>query len=236
MVTNSPSTPSGFLVVNKPLGWTSSRVVQHLKRLLGVRKIGHCGTLDPRAQGVLVICYGNATRLSSSVMEQKKIYRARIRLGVTTDSGDLDGRVLSAQAEIRCGQEEIADVCRSFVGTIEQTPPMFSALKVNGQKLYDLARQGITVERQPRSVTIYSLEILHVALPDIDLRICCSKGTYIRVLAEDIGKRLCCGAVLADLVRESVGCYRLDNALSWEQINSMSREALLNQTVAPEQH
>lgn len=218
---------SGILNINKPLGWTSSRVVSRIKKIIKNKKVGHCGTLDPRAGGVLLICFGKATRLSSQFMNLKKTYKGIMRLGITTDSGDLDGNITSLKKPVSADLRKIEAVFQKFTGTITQVPPMYSAVKVRGEELYKKARRGEIIDRPARSVTIYKLDVLAFHNAEIEFRCECSKGTYIRTLVEDIGKHLGCGAVLASLVRKAVGTYTVNNALSWENVMLMSREDLL---------
>lgn len=219
---------SGILNINKPLGWTSARIVSQIKKKIKVKKVGHCGTLDPRASGVLLICFGKATRLSSTLMNKTKIYCCTMQLGITTDTGDLDGTIISKKDPGSIDQEQIASAVTSFIGEISQIPPMYSAVKHKGEALYKIARRGKTVERSARLVSIYSLDILSYNLPEIEFRLSCSKGTYVRTLAEDIGNNLGCGAVLTSLIREAVGEYTVSNALLWEEVNSMGRDDLLS--------
>lgn len=209
---------SGILNINKPLGWTSSRVVSRIKKIIKNKKVGHCGSLDPRAGGVLLICFGKATRLSSQLMDLKKTYMGIMRLGITTDTGDLDGKITSIKKPVSVDLRKIEAVFRNFTGTITQVPPMYSAVKVRGEELYKKARRGEIIDRPARSVTIYKLDLLAFHNAEIEFRCECSKGTYIRTLVEDIGDSLGYGAVLVSLIREKVGEYSIQNSLSLDQI------------------
>ena len=202
-----------ILNVNKPAGWTSAKAVACVKRKFNVRKAGHCGTLDPRATGVLLVCCGAATKLSARYTGLPKTYRGALMLGLTTDSGDLDGTILAMRRPPDFGDREITDIFSRFTGTITQLPPMYSAVKVNGEELYKKARRGESSPRPPRQVAVYSLTLLARRGFEIEFRCACSKGTYIRTLAEDIGRELGCGAVLTSLVREAVGDYVIADSL-----------------------
>jgi tRNA pseudouridine55 synthase len=210
---------SGVIVVDKPPGITSRRAVDRVKRAFGVRKAGHAGTLDPDATGVLIVCLGRATKLFRYLTEGEKEYIGTITLGVETDTQDASGRVIK-ESEVNVTEEQVKEVAFGFVGEITQIPPMYSAIRVNGRRLYKLARRGQEVERPPRKVTIYELEISRIELPEIDFRVVCSKGTYIRTLASDIGKRLSCGAHLSRLRRIRSGPFTLEMALPLEKIES----------------
>jgi tRNA pseudouridine55 synthase len=197
----------GILLLDKPLGLSSNHALQRVKRLFDARKAGHTGSLDPLADGMLPICLGNATKLSAFLLDADKYYWFRMRLGQTTATGDAEGEVLEEKPidAIDCAQLEQA--LARFRGDIEQLPPMYSALKHNGKRLYELAREGVEVERQPRTVTIHALEVLRCDLPEVEIRVHCSKGTYVRTLAEDIGAMLGCGAHVTALRRTGVGPY-----------------------------
>lgn len=204
---------SGMLIVSKPAGITSFKLVSIIKKTLNVKKAGHCGTLDPLASGLMLILVGKATKMQDSFMKQDKVYLASIKLGMKTDSGDLAGKIISESAYNHVTENQIRSVCKSFEGEIEQTPPMFSALKVKGKKLYEFARQGITVERKKRKITVHSIEVLDIKENIINIRVRCSSGTYIRTLAEDIGTKLGTDAVLNSLVREKIGIYSLNESV-----------------------
>jgi tRNA pseudouridine55 synthase len=211
-------TPSGFLNIDKPLHLTSHDVVARLRRGLHIDKIGHAGTLDPLATGVLVICIGAATRLSEYVMDSTKRYRARVRLGATTTTYDAEGEILSERDASHITRDDVDRVLASFTGDIQQVPPMYSAIKQGGKKLYDLARAGQTVERSPRAVRIDSLAIVEWNSPEFMLDVVCSAGTYIRSLAYDIGEVLSVGAHLSGLTRTASGSFTLENALSLDTL------------------
>lgn len=209
---------SGILSVDKPPGMTSHDVVDVVRRITGQRKVGHAGTLDPMATGVLLICLGQATRVAEYLMAGQKLYRATIVLGVTTDTYDADGQITSDGGTIDVSRSEIEAALASFVGAIEQVPPMFSAIKHRGQPLYKLAREGRTIERKPRQVKIEAIELLEWASPALIMEVTCSPGTYIRSLAHDLGSLLGCGAYLAGLVRLSSGRFALSEAVSLERL------------------
>jgi tRNA pseudouridine55 synthase len=200
---------SGVLLLDKPSGITSHAAVQKVRCLLEAAKAGHTGTLDPMATGLLPVCLGEATKFSHLLLDAGKVYRATIRLGVTTTTGDSEGEVTDRRP-VEAGREQIEAVLKRFVGDTLQVPPMYSAIKHGGQPLYKLARAGREVPRAPRKITIDSLVLTEQNGDDIEVRIACSKGTYIRVLAEDIGRELGCGGSLAALRRESVGAFALD--------------------------
>jgi len=222
---------SGLLNINKPGGISSFAVVARVKRVLGIKKVGHCGTLDPLAEGVLLVLFGKATKLQAELMGQKKTYRTRLKLGITTDTGDTAGAV-TAQNEVPAFTDErIAAVLQKYTGDIEQVPPMYSALKYGGRKLYEIARSGQEVPRQPRKVTIYRLELLNRDAASLELRVECSRGTYIRTLGEDIGKELACGATVEYLCREQVGEYALSSALDGKLLDSMAKVELYSHVI-----
>jgi tRNA pseudouridine55 synthase len=205
---------AGILNIDKPLGITSHDVVDRIRRASGTRRVGHAGTLDPAASGVLLICLGQATRVTEFLMEGRKVYDAQIRLGISTDTGDSEGKVIRQTTEVAISREQIEHKLIRFRGRIEQIPPMHSALKHQGTALYELARRGIEVERSPRLVEIYDIELTGWTPPSLRLRVECSKGTYIRALARDLGETLSTGAHLQSLVRLASGAFTLDNAIS----------------------
>ncbi|MBO7431834.1 MAG: tRNA pseudouridine(55) synthase TruB [Elusimicrobia bacterium] len=218
---------SGLLLVNKPSGITSFKVVSIIRKTLKVKKVGHCGTLDPLAVGLMIVLVGkSATKQQDKFMKQDKVYYAKIKLGIKTDTGDLEGQIISQSDFSNITLEQIKSVCNSFIGETEQEPPMYSALKVNGKKLYELARKGITVERKKRKITIYNIDILSFNGNEIEIRVKCSSGTYIRVLAQDIGAKLNTDATLSYLRREQIGPFSLDNAVSLENITPENLIAL----------
>ena len=194
---------NGVINVYKEPGFTSFDVVAKLRGILKQKKIGHTGTLDPDAEGVLVVCLGKATKLCDILTDKDKQYEATLLLGKTTDTEDSSGQILS-QRRVDVTEEEVREAIMSFVGEYDQIPPMYSAIKVNGKKLYEMARQGLEVERQPRHVVIHDIEIQDIYLPYVKLSVCCGKGTYIRSLCRDIGERLGCGGIMDKLIRTSV--------------------------------
>jgi len=209
---------SGLLLVDKPIGITSFKLVHIIKKIFNVKKVGHCGTLDPLASGLMIVLVGKYTKFQDKFMKQDKVYYAEIKLGLKTDSGDLDGKIISQSDFSHVTKELIKTACKSFVGKINQIPPMYSALKVNGQKLYELARKGIIIDRKPREITIYSIDLIDYKNDTFSIRVKCSSGTYIRTLAEDIGTKLNTDTVLTKLVREQIGNYKLSNAASIDTI------------------
>lgn len=223
---------NGMINVYKEAGFTSHDVVAKLRGILKQKKIGHTGTLDPDAVGVLPVCLGNGTRLCDMLADKNKEYVAVMHLGVVTDTQDMSGSVLR-QTEVLCGEEELRQTILSFVGFYEQIPPMYSALKVNGKKLYELARQGKEIERAKRPVTIQEIEILSVAIPLVKIRVACSKGTYIRTLCHDIGEKLGCGAAMETLVRTRVGQFTLKEAVTLSEIEMMVHEGDIMQKIIP---
>ena len=209
----------GILVVHKPEGITSHDVVARARRSLNFKKIGHAGTLDPMATGVLVCLVGKSTKLFDQFMTFDKVYRSTMILGQVTDTADTQGQTLSQKPYDDVTQEQVESVMADFRGSILQVPPMFSAVKHKGKKLYEYARQGLTVEREPKPIRIDELRIENFQLPTIDIYVACSKGTYIRQLAHDIGEQLGCGACVSRIERVSVGPYTLDEAISLEDIH-----------------
>ncbi len=217
---------SGLILVNKPVGITSFKLVRIIKKKFNVKKAGHCGTLDPLASGLMIVLVGKYTKLQDKFMKQDKVYYATIKLGIKTDSGDLDGQIISRSDFSHITKELIKKACNKFIGKIEQIPPMYSALKVNGQKLYELARKGISIERKPREITIYDIELVDFKEDTFSIRVKCSSGTYIRTLAEDIGKELNTDTVLINLVREEIGTYKLADALNIDDIKENDNSCL----------
>ena len=208
----------GLILVNKPVGITSFKLVYIIKKKLNVKKVGHCGTLDPLASGLMLVLVGKYTKLQEKFMKQDKVYIATIKLGIRTDSGDLDGKIISQSDYSHIKKIDIKNALNSFIGKISQIPPMYSALKVNGKKLYELARKGITIERKSREITIYNIDFLDFKKDTFSIRIKCSSGTYIRTLAEDIGKKINTDTVLINLVREEIGNYKLSSAINIDDI------------------
>ncbi|MFC5301227.1 tRNA pseudouridine(55) synthase TruB [Azospira restricta] len=219
----------GVLLLDKPSGITSNDALQKARRLFSAEKAGHTGTLDPMASGLLPVCFGEATKFSADLLDADKTYEATLRLGVTTTTADAEGEVLETRP-VQVGEADLRAVLPRFTGAIEQVPPMYSALKRDGKPLYELARQGIEVERAARAVVIHELTLLACAGTDVSLRVRCSKGTYIRTLAEDIGSALGCGAHLTALRRTRVGSLELAGARTLAEIEACAeegREALL---------
>jgi tRNA pseudouridine55 synthase len=216
---------SGILLIDKPAGVTSFEVVRRARRALQIRKIGHLGTLDPFATGLLPLCLKEATKLAPYLMPEAKTYRARVRLGVTTDTQDCTGEVV-ATSEARPTPDEIYRSAAAFVGEVSQVPPMYSARHYQGERAYRLARRGEVVDLPPRTVTIYALAVEEVAIPEFTLTVRCSQGTYIRTLAHDLGDVLGCGAHLAALRRLAVGPFQVEAALPLASLAEYSREAL----------
>lgn len=215
---------NGIINVYKEAGYTSHDVVARLRGICKMKKIGHTGTLDPEAVGVLPVCLGSGTKLCGLLTDWDKEYVALLRLGVTTDTQDLTGRVLRQCAPGRAEslrEEAVREAVLGFLGEYDQVPPMYSALKVNGRKLYELARAGEEVERKPRKVRILELEIQELALPRVKMRVVCSKGTYIRTLCHDIGEKLGCGGAMESLVRSRVGIFGIEEARTLEQLEAL---------------
>jgi tRNA pseudouridine55 synthase len=214
----------GILNIRKPPGWSSFDVVSLVRRRSGVRRVGHAGTLDPAAEGVLPVCLGHATRVVEYLVDTPKSYRARIRLGVVTDTYDAEGSVIGGSDPSSVTRAMVEGVLPSFVGDVRQIPPMFSALKRNGVPLYRYARAGQTVEREPRPVNIYRLELIDFELPTFTVEAECGRGAYVRTLAHDLGERLGCGAHLESLLRLSIGPFRLESAIDMDDLQKTLRE------------
>lgn len=218
---------NGIVNVYKEKGFTSFDVVAKMRGIFHQKKIGHTGTLDPDAQGVLPVCLGSATKVCDLLTDKDKEYEATLLLGTVTDTQDISGAVIS-QAKVDATGKEVCNAIRSFVGGYMQLPPMYSALKVNGQKLCDLARQGVTVERKPRPVQIYGIDILEVRLPEVRVRVSCSKGTYVRTLCQDIGEKLGCGGCMKELLRTRVSEFAAESALKLSEIEALVQEGKLD--------
>ncbi len=222
----------GIVIVHKEKGFTSHDVVAKMRGICGQKKIGHTGTLDPEATGVLPVCLGSGTRLCDMLTERDKEYVAELRLGVETDTQDMTGTVLSARP-VEVDGAQVRETVLSFLGSYMQTPPMYSALKINGKKLYELAREGKEVERQAREVQIREIEILDICLPVVRLRVVCSKGTYIRTLCADIGQRLDCGGAMESLTRTRVGKFSLVEAYTLTQLQELRDQGRLSRAILP---
>lgn len=221
----------GFLNINKPAGWTSHDVVARLRSLLKVKKVGHTGTLDPAATGVLPICLGKATKLARLLTETDKEYRAVMRLGETTDTQDATGKVLIRRAVEGLTEDRVREAMASFRGEIRQLPPMYSAVKVDGQPLYKAARAGREVERAERTVVIRRLDLIRMEGNDVTFEVTCSKGTYVRTLCEDIGERLGVGAHLNHLVRTRSGPFRIEESMTVPEVEAAAREGRIRDRV-----
>ena len=215
---------NGILLLDKPSGMTSNEALQKVKWLYFARKAGHTGSLDPLASGMLPICLGEATKVSGFLLDADKRYRVRCRLGERTTTGDAEGEVLETRPVGELDEAQVEAVLARFRGTIEQVPPMYSALKHEGQRLYKLARQGVEVEREPRQVEIKELRLLALQGDRLDILVHCSKGTYVRTLAEDIGEALGCGAHVAGLRRTAVGPYREDQMVTMERLEQIREQ------------
>ena len=219
--------PDGILIIDKPADWTSMDVCAKLRGILREKRIGHAGTLDPMATGVLPVFVGRATKAVQFAENGQKEYHAILKLGMVTDTQDTTGTVLETHT-VTVGADEVRAALPRFTGALSQLPPMYSALKVNGQKLYDLARQGKTVERKPRTVTVYELELLEQSAPDeFALRVVCSKGTYIRTLCHDLGRALGCGGCMAALRRTMAAGFRIAEAVTLERVQEEGEALLL---------
>jgi tRNA pseudouridine55 synthase len=213
---------NGFLIIDKPAGLTSFDVVRQIRRCCKMRRVGHSGTLDPLATGVLPVALGFATRLIEYLMAAEKVYQATLLLGAETDTQDAEGRILSTGDWSHVNRDLVEQACEAMTGKIMQTPPMFSALKQDGKPLYQLARQGIEVPRQAREIRIDSIEIVRFDLPEIDLRVACGKGTYIRTLCHDLGRQFGCGAHLTALRRAKNGVFDEDSSHPLEEIKALA--------------
>ena len=223
---------TGIICLDKPCNMTSFMAVKKASRILGVKKAGHTGTLDPMATGVLVIMLGSCTRFIELLPEHRKSYSARVKLGLTTDTLDITGEVLS-ENPVNVTEEELIRVAEGFKGEILQTPPMYSAIKKDGERLYDLARKGIEIEREQRRITIEKLEIYDFDGTEFSMDVTCSAGTYIRSLCDDIGKVLGCGAVMTELRRTEANGFSIENAVSLEKLEKIVRENSADSVITP---
>lgn len=211
---------TGVLLVDKPSGMTSHDVVDRVRKASGIRRVGHTGTLDPNATGLLVLCLGKATRLSEHLTGLDKTYEGTMRFGQVTDSYDSDGEVVEEHPVPDLTIAQIQEICNRFVGEIDQLPPMVSAVKVGGQRLYKMARKGEVVERTPRRVTVYEFTVLSYEAPEAQIRVQCTSGTYVRALCHDVGQILGCGAILSALRRTQVGKHDVSEAATLEELTS----------------
>ena len=223
----------GVINVYKEQGFTSHDVVAKLRGIVGQKKIGHTGTLDPDAVGVLPVCLGRATKLCDMLTDKDKVYEAVMLLGVETDTQDTTGQILKSSETDEITEEQVRAAVLDFVGDYNQVPPMYSALKINGKKLYELAREGKTVERAARRVQIFDIEILSIALPRVTMKVHCSKGTYIRTLCHDIGQKLGCGACMEKLTRTKVSRFEIKDSLTLAQIEVLKKEDRLSEILIP---
>ena len=223
---------NGVINVYKEAGFTSHDVVAKLRGIVKQKKIGHTGTLDPDAEGVLPVCLGNATKLCGLLTEKEKTYRAVLLLGQTTDTQDTSGRVLT-EAPVTATGEQVREAIMSFLGDYDQIPPMYSALKVNGKKLYELAREGKEVERQARRVRILDMEIHEIRLPEVTFTVTCSSGTYIRTLCQDIGEKLGCGGCMKSLLRTKVDRFELADSHKLSELETMMHEGRIGEVLLP---
>lgn len=223
---------NGIINIYKEKGFTSHDVVAKLRGILHQKKIGHTGTLDPDATGVLPVCLGHATKLCDLLTDKDKTYVTVLKLGVITDTQDMTGRILE-ESPVECSREDMEQAVYSFLGDYMQVPPMYSALKVNGKKLYELAREGKVIERKPRQVKIHEIKILKVNLQEkeIEMEVTCSKGTYIRTLCHDIGEKLGCGGAMKSLVRTRVSRFQIADSLSVSEVESLVKEGRIEEKV-----
>jgi len=214
----------GILLLDKPVGLTSNAALQRVKRIFNARKAGHTGSLDPLASGLLPICLGEATKISGFLLDADKRYWVSCKLGERTTTGDAEGEIVKQRPVEGIGEQQIRDTLEKFLGTIEQIPPMYSAVKHQGKRLYELARAGVEVERKPRPVTIHEMTLSACRLPLVEIHVRCSKGTYIRTLVEDIGEVLGCGAHVADLRRLAVGPFGAEDMVSLEALETLAEQ------------
>ena len=224
---------NGIISIHKEKGFTSHDVVAKLRRIVGQKKIGHTGTLDPDATGVLPVCFGKATKLCDMLTDKNKTYETVMLLGQVTDTQDVSGTVLESHSVENITDEIVRKTIATFVGDIMQVPPMYSALKVNGKKLYELAREGIEVERKARPVSILDIEIKDIQLPRVKMKVSCSKGTYIRTLCHDIGQALGCGACMEELVRTKVSRFELCESVTLAQVEEYQKAGRIQELLTP---
>ena len=221
---------NGIINIYKEAGYTSFDVVAKMRGILKIKKIGHTGTLDPDATGVLPVCVGSGTKLVELFADHDKEYIAELMLGVATDTQDMSGTIVK-EAPVEVTAEQVTDAVMSFVGDCMQIPPMYSAIKVNGKKLYELARAGKEIEREARRVTFHKIEILSIELPVVKIRVACSKGTYIRTLCNDIGEKLGCYAAMKNLIRTRVGVFDINEAITLEELEKFRDEGKLAEVI-----
>lgn len=217
----------GVIIIDKPQGKTSHDIVALVRRIFNTRRVGHTGTLDPMATGVLPICVGNATKAADMLTAADKRYTAELELGKKSDTLDSTGEILQT-SDVNVSEKEIREIIMGFVGEQEQLPPMYSAIKKNGKKLYELAREGVEIEREPRKINIFSIDITEINMPFVKIDVHCSKGTYIRSLCDDIGTRAGCGAVMTSLRRTASGVFNIDDAYTIDELENASDKMLLS--------
>jgi len=220
-------TADGVIIINKPAGWTSQDVCTKVRRLLHVKKAGHTGTLDPMATGVLPVCIGKATRIIEYYSQDSKTYRCTMKLGIRTDTLDITGEVIETGSYAKVTEKAVRKAFKAYTGTVEQVPPKYSALMINGKRAYDLARAGADFEIRPRTITVFSNDLTRIDLEngEIDFEVTCSKGTYIRTICDDIGRTLGCGAVMTALTRTASGFFRLEESYSIEEVAEAAENA-----------
>ncbi len=214
----------GILLLDKPLHLTSNGALQRVKRLFGAKKAGHTGSLDPLATGMLPICFGEATKVSQFLLDSDKYYQVEMKLGIKTTTGDAEGEIISTRPVNDLTAERIENVMSQFLGTIQQIPPMFSAIKHQGKPLYELARKGVEVERKPRAVNIYALKLITLGVDTVSFDVHCSKGTYVRTLVEDMGEQLGCGAHVSALRRSAVSPYQQNKMYTFTELEEMHKQ------------
>jgi len=224
---------NGIIIINKEKGYTSHDVVAKLRGITKQRKIGHTGTLDPDATGVLPVCLGKATKVCELLTNQEKSYETVLLLGKVTDTQDVSGAVLAENETKGLSEQQVRDCIRGYIGVYEQLPPMYSALKVQGKKLYELAREGKVVARRTRQVTVYDITNLEISMPRVRMKVHCSKGTYIRTLCHDIGEELGCGGCMEELVRTSVGRFHLADSYTLTQVEDFMKQGRLDEILLP---
>ncbi|MBI3012442.1 MAG: tRNA pseudouridine(55) synthase TruB [Elusimicrobia bacterium] len=222
---------AGLLNIHKPTSLTSFDVIRKVRSILELKRVGHCGTLDPLATGVLLVLFGRATSLASQLVAGEKIYRATMTLGVQTDTGDCTGSIIQRTDSRKFSEVQIRSALKQFEGEIQQTPPIYSAIKWKGRRSYEYARMGIEVPRPPRFVRIDSIDLLNFSESEIELRILCSKGTYIRSLVEEVGTALGTCATVSGLIREKVGHFSLEGSIPWNELLRMDRNQLLYRSI-----
>ena len=222
---------NGALNIYKEKGVSSFYVVRKLRGILGVKKCGHAGTLDPAAEGVMQVCIGNGTKAVSFLQEGEKSYEAVIRFGISTDTQDSEGKIIRQCDTGEIDIEKIKETLERFTGQQEQIPPMFSALKFKGKRLYHFAREGVSIPRKPRRINIYEIKLIDFTLPDLKVLVRCSKGTYIRTLASDIGDYFGCGAYLFSLKRVKVGDFSIENSLKIEEVRELVKQGRINEKI-----